>query len=85
MNFSRFNQEFMDYLALLSFVIGVANYDENLSQSDKDDLMKAVDEKTNKLLTELEKDLEYQNDILDHQTKLLELILDRLNSLERVI
>lgn len=38
----------MDFLALMSFIIGIANYDENLSQSDKDDLMKSLDEKNNR-------------------------------------
>ena len=73
----------MDYLALFSFVIGIANYDENLSQSDKDDLMKSLDEKTTVLLIKLEADLEYQNQILDYQNEVLEKILDRLNKLER--
>lgn len=73
----------MDWLALMSFIIGIANYDENLSQSDKDDLMQSLDEKTNSLISQLEKDLNYQNEVLDYQNKILEQILNRLDSLER--
>ena len=80
-----FNKDFIDALSVVSFMVGIANYDENLSQSDKDDLMKSLDEKTNTLLTKLEKDLEYQNNILDYQNKLLEQIADRLSKIERDI
>ena len=59
-----YDQNFMDALALVSFVIGVANYNENLSQSDKDDMMQALDEKTNRMLARLETDLEEQNEML---------------------
>lgn len=76
MNFSRYNQDFIDTIALISFVVGILNYGENLSQSDKDDLMQSLDEKTNSLLTTLESDLEYQNDLLNK-------ILIRLDNIER--
>lgn len=58
------NQDFLDALAVVSFMIGIANYNENLSQSDKDDMMKALDEKTNAMLSRLENDLAEQNEIL---------------------
>ena len=53
-----FNKDFIDAISLISFMVGIANYDENLSQSDKDDLMKSLDEKTNEMLTRLEKDID---------------------------
>lgn len=59
-----YNQDFMDAVALVSFIIGIANYNENLSQSDKDDMMHALDEKTNNMLEKLEADLEEQNELL---------------------
>ena len=59
-----YNQDFMDAVALVSFVIGIANYNENLSQSDKDDMMHALDEKANVMLERLEADLEAQNELL---------------------
>lgn len=59
-----YNQDFLDAVALVSFIIGIANYDENLSQSDKDDMMHALDEKANVMLERLEADLEEQNELL---------------------
>ena len=59
-----FNKDFIDAISLISFMVGVANYDENLSQSDKDDLMKSLDEKTNEMLTCLEKDIDNQNEMI---------------------
>lgn len=72
------NQKFLDSLALVSFVLGVANYDENLSQSDKDDIMEKFDKQTREMIERLEIDLEAQNEILRHQNKMLEEILKRL-------
>ena len=59
-----YNQDFLDAVALVSFIIGIANYNEKLSQSDKDDMMHALDEKANNMLEKLEADLEEQNELL---------------------
>lgn len=67
-----YNQDFLDAVSLVSFIIGIANYNENLSQSDKDDMMHALDEKANVMLERLEADLEEQNELLRQ-------ILDKLN------
>lgn len=61
----RYNEDMLDAITLLSFVIGIANYGENLSQNDKDDMMQALDRKTNLLVERLEKDLEEQNKMLE--------------------
>lgn len=58
------NQDFLDALTFVSFVVGMANYNENLTQSDKDDLMKGLDRKTNEMLARIEQDLEEQNIML---------------------
>lgn len=71
-----FNKDFIDAISLISFMVGVANYDENLSQSDKDDLMKSLDEKTNEMLTCLEKDIDNQNEMIKD-------IINRLDRIER--
>ena len=68
----RNNDDFMDALAVVSFLIGLANYQENLTQSDKDDLLHKLDQQTKDLLERLEKDLEEQN-------KMLRDILEKLN------
>ena len=70
-----FNDDFLDALAVVSFFVGIANYDENLSQSDKDDIMQALDKKTTNILERLENDIERQNEILRE-------ILQRLDKLE---
>lgn len=75
MNGYKFNQDFLDAISILSFIIGIQNYNENLSQSDKDDIMQQLDRKTAKLLTRIEEDLEQQNDMLRE-------ILNRLDKLE---
>lgn len=58
------NQDFLDALTFVSFVVGVANYNENLTQNDKDDLMRGLDQKTNEMLARIEQDLEEQNIML---------------------
>lgn len=59
-----FSKDFIDALSVVSFMVGIANYDENLSQSDKDDLMKSLDEKTNVMIQHLEIRIEEQNAML---------------------
>lgn len=71
-----FNKDFIDAISLISFMVGIANYDENLSQSDKDDIMKSLDEKTNEMLTRLEKDIDNQNEMIKD-------IANRLDRIER--
>lgn len=75
-----FNKDFIDAISLISFMVGIANYDENLSQSDKDDLMKSLDEKTNEMLTRLEKDIDNQNEIIKDITNRLDRIERKLDN-----
>lgn len=69
----RYNQDMLDTLTLVSFLVGVANYNENLTQSDKDDIMRHLDQQTRGILTRVETALEDQN-------KILREILERLKS-----
>ena len=55
------NLQFLDLLNIMSFIIGVMNYNENLTQGDKQDLMSALDEKTKNLLNEIHEHLEKQD------------------------
>ena len=75
-----FNKDFIDAISLISFMVGIANYDENLSQSDKDDLMKSLDEKTNEMLTRLEKDIDNQNQMIKDITNRLDRIERKLDN-----
>ena len=67
----KYNQDMLDTLTLISFLVGVANYNENLTQSDKDDIMRHLDQQTRDILTRVETALEDQN-------KMLREILERL-------
>ena len=64
-------QDMLDAITMLSFVIGMANYEENLTQNDKDDIMKRLDEQTRDILEKVSEQLEEQN-------KMLREILSRL-------
>lgn len=68
-----FDQDKMDMLAFVSFLIGMANYGENLTQNDKTDLMNSLDRQTRDILTRVE-------DALEEQNKMLREILRRLNN-----
>lgn len=59
-----YNQDFLDAIGLASFIIGIANYNENLTQSDKDDIMHSLDKQTNDILTKVSESLEEQNAML---------------------
>lgn len=69
---SRMNEDFLDAMSCLSFAIGWVNYQENLKQSDNDDIMNELDKKTNHLIERIEQDLEMQNDMLRTIMKKLE-------------
>lgn len=71
-NQMKFNDDLLDTLSVLSFVIGMANYNENLSQSDKDEMIQQLNTKMNELLLKLEDDLELQNEMLRKILSILE-------------
>ena len=60
----RYDQNMLDAITLVSFIIGVANYNENLTQSDKDDIMKSLDQQTKDILIRVQAELEKQNEML---------------------
>lgn len=68
----KLNDDFLDVMACMGFAIGLVNYQENLQQSDNDDIMKELDDKTNLMISRLEKDLEEQNAMLKAILKKLE-------------
>ena len=53
--------DFLDVLNIMSFVIGLMNYDENLTQNDKQDLMQELNAKSDKLLEEIHSHLTEQD------------------------
>ena len=66
-----YDQNFLDAIALVSFIVGIMNYQENLTQSDKDDIINHLDQQTKDILSEVQAKLEEQNAMLKE-------ILDRL-------
>ena len=60
---------FLDMIAILSFVVGLVNLDENLTQSDKADLQEELSQKADMLLQEIHGHLERQDALL---TQILE-------------
>lgn len=74
----KYNQDILDTLTLVSFLISVANYNENLTQSDKDDLMAGLDKQTAHILGRIQEELEKQNEVLEEQTAWLKYIAERL-------
>lgn len=57
---------FLDIITLISFYVGIMNYDENLTQSDKQDLENKLDSKMDLLLTEIHNHLENQDKKIDY-------------------
>lgn len=70
------NQDFLDAVSLASFVIGLANYNENLTQNDKAELMDKLDRQTKDILVRIEELLEDQNEMLRE-------IIERLDKLQK--
>ena len=63
------NQDFMDVIQIVSFIVGVQNYRENLTQNDKDDIMNHLDQQTKEILMSVRSELERQNAMLDEILK----------------
>ena len=60
----RFNDDMLDALTLVSFLIGVANYNENMTQNDKAEIMERLDTQTTEILERVQAELEKQNEML---------------------
>ena len=68
-----YDRNFIDAIQLVSFIVGILNYQENLTQNDKDDIMNHLDQQTKDILTQVQTALEEQNAMLRE-------ILERLNN-----
>ena len=74
--------DFLDLITIMSFVIALQNLDENITQSDKQELQHDLADKADLLLNEIHSHLEKQDIKLDHIIKRLE---DIENGTERNI
>ena len=70
-----FNDDFIDVLSVVSFIVGIMNYEENLSQSDKDDIIRKSSEDAQRILEHIDKHVDDQNSMLRD-------IISRLEKLE---
>lgn len=61
----------LDAISIASLFLSIKNYEENLSQSDKDDLMSKLDDQTKQILNQLTDEIENQNKMLKEILKLL--------------
>lgn len=56
---------FFDTINLISFMIGVMNLNENLTQGDKQDLLKTFSQEAERLLNEIHHHLQEQDEKID--------------------
>lgn len=61
----------LDTLNIMSFVIGLMNLNENLTQGDKQELMEELSNKADLLLTEIHNHLKEQDKKLDRIIQML--------------
>jgi hypothetical protein len=52
---------FLDIISIISFLIGIMNLEENVTQGDKQELMQKLDENVRFLLTEIHTHLQEQD------------------------
>lgn len=64
--------DFIDLLSIMSFIIGLINLDENVTQTDKQELQHDLANKADRLLSEIHSHLENQDVKLDSILKRLE-------------
>lgn len=70
------DQNYIDAVNLVGFILGIMNYQENLTQNDKQEI---IEEFNNKLKLVLEK----TNNHLKEQDRKLDLILEELRRLNK--
>lgn len=63
---------FMDLLGILSFLVGIQNLNENLTQNDKSELQRDLSNQANSILQEVHTHLEEQDKKIDYIINLLE-------------
>ena len=56
---------FIDIISIASFLVSIENLEENLTQSDKQDLQNELSDKADLLLNEIHKHLEEQDKKID--------------------
>lgn len=68
---NNYNEDFINSINILSFMIGLKNLEENREQSKHNDVQAANDQQAEFLLSDIHKQFEEQNRILEQQNQLL--------------
>ena len=68
---NNYNEDFINSINILSFMIGLKNLEENREQSKHNDVQAANDQQAEFLLSDIHKQFEEQNRILEQQNRLL--------------
>ena len=72
------NNELINLINVLSFVIGYSNLQENRQQSANNDVQAANDKQARYLLQEINRRFDEQNKILEEQNRMLERLIELL-------
>lgn len=59
------NKDFWDAMQLVSFMVGLANYDENMTQSDKQEIMDKLDKQTADILQDIKAELREIKELIE--------------------
>ena len=70
------NNELINLINILSFVVGYSNLQENRQQSAHNDVQSANDRQAEYLLNEINRRFDEQNRILDEQNRMLERLIE---------
>ena len=76
------NNELINLINILSFVVGLQNMQENRIQSDQNDVQSANDRQAEYLLNEINRRFDEQNKILEEQNVMLSKLLELLEEKE---
>lgn len=68
---NNYNEDFINSINILSFMIGLKNLEENREQSKHNDVQAANNQQAEFLLSDIHKQFEEQNRILEQQNRLL--------------
>ena len=70
------NNELINLINILSFVVGLQNMQENRLQSAQNDVQSANDRQAEYLLNEINRRFDDQNKILEEQNRMLERLIE---------
>lgn len=72
------NQNFLDALNIASFIVGIVNYQENLTQNDKSEILQNSQNVSKTVIDEIDKHLQIQDYKID-------IILSKLLEIEKIL